>query len=213
MTSSNVTRHKVEVRRTQSERSKRTREWLLEATVQSLTEVGYVGTSTVEVANRAGVSRGAQQHHFPTKEELVLAAVEWLFHRRLAEFREAFAKLPESADRRAAALELLWKFIGKGPTFYAWLELAIAGRTDPTLGKRVRELGTRTAQEVEDTFRELFPAPSRPNPYYDLAPRFAFAVLQGLAVNHLMVAERKAAPEEIIKLMKQLSMLLSDGGA
>lgn len=210
---SNVVRHKVEVRRTQGERSKRTREWLLEATVQSLAEVGYVGTSTVEVANRAGVSRGAQQHHFATKEELVLAAVEWLFQRRLAEFREAFARLPETADRHAAALDLLWKFIGKGPTFYAWLELAIAGRTDPTLGKRVRELGTRTAQEVEDTFRELFPAPSRPNPYFELAPRFAFAVLQGLAVNHLMVAERKAAPDEIIKLMKQLATLLVAGGA
>jgi AcrR family transcriptional regulator len=209
-----LTAHRSRIeRRTQDERSKRTRESILEATVQSLNDIGYVGTSTTEVAKRAGVSRGALQHQFPAKEDLVLAAVEWIFQRRMHEFREAFARLPASADRRAAALDLLWKFIGRGPTFYAWLELAIAGRTDPTLGKRVRELGTRTAQEVEDTFRELFPAPSKPNAYFELAPRFTFAVLQGLAVNHLMVSERKAAPDEIIKLMKQLAHLIFEGGA
>src|SRR5262245_56941941 len=100
---------------------------LLDATIDCLPELGYAGTTTTEVAERAGVSRGAQLHHFPTKEELVLAAVEHLFHKRNAELLAAFARLPAGTDRPAAAIDLLWKIIG-ADTFYAWLELAVAGR-------------------------------------------------------------------------------------
>ena len=54
------------------------RQRLLDATVECLVEHGWSGTSTTLVSERAGVSRGAQLHHFPTKNDLVLAAVEHL---------------------------------------------------------------------------------------------------------------------------------------
>jgi AcrR family transcriptional regulator len=208
-----IVRKKQEVHRTNEERTRRMKTWILEATVRSLIANGYAGTSTPEVARHAGVSRGALTHHYRTKEELVLAAVEWLFSQREEEFREAFAKLPAGADRRAAALDLLWKFIGKGDTFHAWLELAVAGRTDPKLGKKVRELGTRTAQEVERTFRELFPRPEPAQPFYQHAPRFAFAVLQGLAINGLLKHETKHETDNVIKMLKLLATMVLDGGA
>ena len=47
------------------------RQRLLEATVDCLVEHGWSGTSTTLVSQRAGVSRGAQLHHFPTKNDLV----------------------------------------------------------------------------------------------------------------------------------------------
>ena len=55
-------------RRTQQQRSDETRAALLDATIICLHEVGYAGTSTTLVSERAGVSRGAQTHHFPTKK-------------------------------------------------------------------------------------------------------------------------------------------------
>ncbi len=51
----------------QEERSAETRRRLLDATVACLFERGYAGTTTTELARRAGVSRGAQMHHFPKK--------------------------------------------------------------------------------------------------------------------------------------------------
>lgn len=62
----------------QEERSRVMRARLLEATVELLVERGFAGTSTTLVSERAGVSRGAQLHHFPTKNDLVVAAVEHL---------------------------------------------------------------------------------------------------------------------------------------
>src|SRR5438477_11049070 len=116
------------IRRTQEERSTETRRLLLEATADCLYRLGYSGTTTTEIAERAGVSRGAQLHHFPRKEELVITAVEYLFARRLGEFRKAFKALPEGADPSREAIDLLWSMY-KGPTFYAWLELLVASRS------------------------------------------------------------------------------------
>ncbi|WP_169799311.1 TetR/AcrR family transcriptional regulator, partial [Nocardioides jensenii] len=78
----------------QEERSRAMRQRLLEATVECLVEAGFSGTSTTLVSQRAGVSRGAQLHHFPTKNDLVLAAVEHLTEVRGAELAAAAAQLP-----------------------------------------------------------------------------------------------------------------------
>ena len=72
---------------------------LLDATVECLVKHGYAHTTTTLVCERAGVSRGALLHHFPKKAELVRAAIEHVFERRLEEFRRAMAKVPSSADR------------------------------------------------------------------------------------------------------------------
>src|SRR5690606_18055013 len=115
-------------RQTNEARSAATRAQLLDATIDCLIELGYSKTSTTEIARRAGVSRGAQLHHYPTKTELVLAAVEHLFARRKEEFRAAVRSLPRDADRGAQAIDLLWPVL-TGPSFAAWLELVVAART------------------------------------------------------------------------------------
>ena len=201
----------MKARRTQEERSAETQSRLLDATIDCLIELGYAHLTTSTVAERAGVSRGAQLHHFPTKEELVLAAVEHLFERRNQEFLDTFARLPPTADRAVAAIDLLWKMIGSEP-FYAWLELAVAGRTDPTLGRRVRELGSRAAMQVERTFRQVFPPPDVTNPFFEIAPRFTFALLQGLALDRLLVTPSRARANDVLQGMKLLTTFAFPGG-
>lgn len=67
----------------QADRSAGTRQALLDATVMCLVEDGYVGTTGPAIADRAGLSRGAQLHHFGTRDQLVVAAVEHLAQMRL----------------------------------------------------------------------------------------------------------------------------------
>src|SRR5205807_2663870 len=114
------------------ERTAIMRERLLEATIDCLAERGYAGMTTVEVARRAGVSRGAQLHHFRTREELVTAAMQHCHEHRIAEFRSVFSALPPDIDRIAAAIDLLWSMFEKRD-FYAYLELNVAARTDRVL--------------------------------------------------------------------------------
>src|SRR5436190_7809532 len=99
----------VPVRRSNAERSAATQARLLDATIECLVERGWAGTSTTEIVRRAGVSRGAQVHHYPTKEDLVLAAVEHLVDRRTREFQATFAALPNEARTPAAAMRVLYE--------------------------------------------------------------------------------------------------------
>src|SRR5689334_22411522 len=117
-------------RRSQAERSAGTQARLLDATIECLVERGWAGTSTTEIVRRAGVSRGAQVHHYPTKEDLVLAAVEHLVDRRTREFQTTFAGLPADARTPAAAMRVLFDQCFRS-TYEPWLELAVAARSDP----------------------------------------------------------------------------------
>jgi AcrR family transcriptional regulator len=198
-----------QLRRTQEERSAATRARLLDATVACLSERGWARTTTTEIADRAGVSRGAQLHHFPTKAELVTTAVEHLFMRRNEEFRAAFAELPADAPRGPAAVELLWSMM-RGPTFHAWLELVVAARTDAALAHTVRRIGDRFTDNVRQTFLELFPRPADAPPLYDLAPAVTFALLQGLALDHIVVGDDPRLTA-VVALWKQLAQLIPGG--
>ncbi|POM26010.1 HTH-type transcriptional regulator RutR [Actinomadura rubteroloni] len=127
-------------RRTQEERTAATRRALLDATIDCLVEHGYHGTTTTRVVERAGVSRGAQVHHFPTKNALVLAAVEHLARRRAAQFlTHDLGCLGSADDRVGRALDLVWE-VYQGPLFDASMELWVASRTDPDLRAHVARL-------------------------------------------------------------------------
>ena len=123
------------------------RQRLLDATVECLVEFGWSGTSTTLVSQRAGVSRGAQLHHFPTKADLVLAAVEHLSDARRKELRAAAADLPTGRRRTRAVLEMLATHF-TGPVFSAALELWVAARTDEALLAAVGPLEQRVGRET-----------------------------------------------------------------
>jgi AcrR family transcriptional regulator len=135
---------------------------LLEATVECLVERGFSGTSTTLVSERAGVSRGAQLHHFPTKNDLVVAAVEHLTEVRGAELAAAAAALPTGARRTRAVLQMLADHF-TSPVFTAALELWVAARTDPALLAAVGPLESRVGREVHRLTVDLLGADeSRP---------------------------------------------------
>lgn len=138
----------------QEERTRAMRARLLEATVELLVERGWSGTSTTLVSRRAGVSRGAQLHHFPTKNDLVLAAVEHLSEVRGAELADAARRLPRGRRRTRAVLEMLAQHF-TSPVFVAALELWVAARTDPALHAAVGPLEQRIGREIHRRTVEL----------------------------------------------------------
>jgi AcrR family transcriptional regulator len=134
------------VRTPQQQRSQATRQRLLDATVDCLVEYGWTGTTTTLVAERAGVSRGAQLHHYPNKAALVLAAVTHLAHRRAEEIKAEAAAL-EGHDRVDHVVDLLAAAF-TGPLFAAALEVWVAARTDPQLRAAVVDLEAKLGRDL-----------------------------------------------------------------
>lgn len=143
--------------RRQEDRSRSTRLRLIEATIGCLVDHGWSGTTTTAVAERAGVSRGAQLHHYPTRSELVIAAVQHLAEIRINEIRRRAAELPDTGPRAAAVLDMLAELC-TGPLFTAALELWVAARTDDELRPEVAQLEAVFGRETHRLTVELLGA-------------------------------------------------------
>lgn len=141
----------------QEERTRAMRQRLMEATVDLLVEKGFSGTTTTLVSERAGVSRGAQLHHFPTKNDLVVAAVAHLTEIRGSDLEAAVAGLPEGRGRIEAVVQMLGDHFAS-PVFTAALELWVAARTDATLHEAVAPLEQRVGRETHRLTVELLGA-------------------------------------------------------
>lgn len=129
----------------QEERTRLMRQRLLEATTQCLVDYGWNGTSTTLVSKRAGVSRGAQLHHFPTKAALVTAAVEYLATRQSEQLAEAVTALPAGDNRTRTVLQMLADYV-TSDLFVAALEVWTVARTDPDLLAAVDPLEKMTGR-------------------------------------------------------------------
>ncbi|WP_062982899.1 TetR/AcrR family transcriptional regulator [Nocardia anaemiae] len=126
-------------RRTQEQRSSEMRTRLLDATIDCLVEYGYAGTTTPRVAERAGVTRGAQVHHFGSKTDLVVAAISHLAQLRAETAMREMSRVQGGDDPVGAALDFLWE-LHQGPLFIATAELWVAGRTDPVLASAMEKV-------------------------------------------------------------------------
>lgn len=146
-------------RRPKQDRSRATRQRLLEAAVSCLAEHGWAGSTVSVVAERAGVSRGAAQHHFPTREDLFTAAVEYVTEERCTALRALF---PEGAEDRRVVVEALVDLY-TGPLFRAALHLWVAASNEEQLRPRVTELEAKVGRETHRIAVELLDADeSRP---------------------------------------------------
>ncbi|WP_421109379.1 TetR/AcrR family transcriptional regulator [Streptomyces sp. NEAU-S77] len=138
------------------DRSRATRQRLLEAAVACLAEHGWAGSTVSVVAERAGVSRGAAQHHFPTREDLFTAAVEQVAEQRSAELRALAPAGGATARTHAVVTELVDLYTG--PLFRAALQLWVAASYEPQLGARVTVLESRIGRETHRMAVELLGA-------------------------------------------------------
>jgi AcrR family transcriptional regulator len=163
--------------RTQAERRAATTEALLDATIECLVLYGYAGTTTGRVAERAGVTRGAQIPYFPTRADLVGAALVRLADQRVAAVQARFEGRVVSVPE---ALDVLWDE-HQGAAFEAALELWVASRTDPALRRKLhgieRDVG---ATIVGAAAAALGDRAQRPGFTDDVL--FALATVRGLAL-------------------------------
>lgn len=194
-------------REPRQERSRATRARLLEATVECLVEYGWSGTTTTVVAARAGVSRGAQLHHYPTKAALVTAAVAHLTERRAAELRAEAEMLPAGPRRLDRVIDLLAAAF-TGPLFVAALELWVAARTDAELRSALVPLEARIGREMHRLTVALLGVDER-RPGVREAVQVTLDLLRGLGVANLLTDDSARRAALLATWKRQLATLLA----
>lgn len=193
-------------RRTQEERSAATQARLLDAAVTCLVELGYGATTTTVVAERAGVSRGAQLHHFATRAQLVGAAVQHVFAGLTADYQQGFARVA-SADRVHGAVELLWSMFVQ-PRHLAALDLYLAARTDAELRTILAPIAARHRDNVLQLARAYFPEAAATHASFDTVIDLILNAMLGMALSRGLYGERRgdgAVLAEIERLARELT--------
>jgi AcrR family transcriptional regulator len=191
-------------RRTQAERTAAMRARIIAAAIDSLVELGHAKTTTLEVQRRAEVSRGALLHHFPSRAELLVAAVDELFAGQRQVFYESTAA-PEhrGIDR---GIDALWT-VGNSPLALAADELWAAARNDPEL----REALTRQNRMLSEQIRAMAAAqwPEYVNhPNYETVLLVVIDAMRAAMRAQVVRSERATAMR--IAAWKRLTHLLLD---
>jgi len=171
-------------RRTQDQRSARTREALHQATIESLMEVGYAKTSTSGITKRAGVSRGAQTHHYPEKIDLVVAATDDMFNGFSDEVEQYAAGLRSGQLTFETFLDKVWSQMLSGNWFYSSLEMIVAARGDAELQARLQPLILELHGRFEDIWKKTFESCDGSDPV--VAFNAGMNMLRGMAVQAVL---------------------------
>jgi AcrR family transcriptional regulator len=203
------------VRRTQVERRQRTQELVLDAAIELLFERGYVNFTTADVAERAGVSRGAQNHYFRTKNDLVLSAC-----------RRAMGKAIENAKAMAAearrSSDVLNYFIDQSrrffltPAYIATIDLLVAARTDFGLSNDYNHLIGKTRDEIDAIWMSVFVEAGFNRKRAFLLMSLSHNLMRGMAISSLWgtsSAENDKLVDEWRRLILQVAKADKTGKA
>lgn len=164
----------------QAFRSAQMRRRLCEAAIDVLCEVGYEALSTTMIAARAGVSRGAQTHHFATKADMIVGAFEHLLEKWEEARAAAFGQDLRDVSFEAY-LRFVWREIFSQPSYVAALELMLSARVDRALGERLRQVLRSPSGQRDQRWHQLlrFPDEQKEEQFQYMT----LCLLRGMAVH------------------------------
>ncbi len=148
-------------RRTQLERRNETQAAILSAAIDLLAEHGFAAFSASGVAARAGVSRGAQEHYFPRKNDLMVAATRYAMREAVEHARMLARTAGGSTDPVAKFLKDSEHFFFR-PVFRAMIEIMIAARADRALARVLNPVVTEARRTLNGIWIDTLDAAGYP---------------------------------------------------
>lgn len=196
----------VTTKRRSSEQAS-TKNRLLDAAVASLIEQGTARTTTLEVQRRAGVSRGALLHYFPTHADLLSATVDELVRRNEVAVRETLTKLINATDATERAIRALAIMMAQ-PAFLAELELWAVARTDAELRSSLL-LAERTARAASERVLNSLFEPLEHHPGHSAVVNMTVEFLRGLALSGILRKKPVRRQQLISQWVRAVQILLA----
>lgn len=143
-------------RRSQEQRSQATRRKLINATLACLESEGYAGTTVSKIVSKAGVSRGAHVHHFPSKAALIEASAHQLIKQIYREMGELVAQMEDSDDRLRTMAFVAWEALLHSREHTVLMELTQASRHDEELATAMKRLAAISNQLIQVAAEHYF---------------------------------------------------------
>ena len=196
-------------RRSNAERSASTRANVIDTTIACLHEFGYSATTTMLVAERANVTRGAILHHFPTKLDLVLAVAQHVADNQFRDRRRKLMQYERGYERFMALTEITWQSSIEPPAI-ALLEIMVGSRSDAALAERLPPLMAAIERKHQEGVWEIATdAGITDQATIRAMVSLHLAAMQGLSIR-LMHTNDRSQLEPPIELLKMYRAFLTE---
>lgn len=173
----------IRTRRAEQERSRIAKQRILDATVRVLIEHGYANTTTLRIQEEAAVSRGGLLNHFPSRDALVVAAVQHLANERIRPLGTRESWPADPAERIGEAVDTMWATYSQ-PYFWASIELWVAARTKPELREALRPAEHETGEMVRAFTDTFFGSELSGHPDYPKVRELLNTSMRGVALTY-----------------------------
>lgn len=190
-------------RRGRQPRSLVTQARILDAAVEALIEHGYAGASTLRIQQMAQVSRGRLLHQFPSRDHLLIAAVQHLATARVEGTRERTGWPASPAERIDAAVDAMWSTYQQG-YFWAATELWLASRYNDELREALLPAERSLGAKVRAATDLMFGEPLNRAAGYPAIRELINTSMRGVAVTYAF-DRRHAASDSHLPIWKQLA--------
>lgn len=168
-------------RRSQEQRSAETRERLIVAAIECIERVGYVDATTTLIVDHANVSRGALQHHFATKADLIVAVIDRVSEELNLRFDVASLAAAPLEKRVAAIVDRYWD-VFMGPSFRAVLSISLSIGGEPALAARLAACLDEARESYGVIWHELFRDAGRSDAELAAIRRVVMSAARGFGV-------------------------------
>lgn len=185
-------------RRTQEERSTQTRRQLVSAAIRVMQESGYANLTISKVADRAGLTNGAMQHHFASREDLIIAVLDALYPVLEIPFDAVVSRELSIKDRVGAFIDLLWRIYSRPEYLVIW-DIAFGTRDDASLTAKLqvyqRTISARIRKQLAAAFVDLGVTGEHAEEIFSLV----ISCLRGFALQAVFGVDRRQADLDQLK--------------
>jgi AcrR family transcriptional regulator len=189
---------------TRREQAAGTRTRILDAAVAVLFEDGYAGASTLQIQERAGLSRGGLLHQFASRDDLLVAAVNHLTRSRVAGLTEERTWPTDPTSRVEAAVGEMWSQY-RQPFFWVSVELWLAARHNASIARelvpRERELGDLIQESTASFFGEQLSA----HPAFPQLIEILMTSMRGVGLTYALTPDRDPEQDPHVRLWTALA--------
>lgn len=187
----------------QAQKSSLTRDRIIIATLECIVEYGYENTTMAKIAKSARVSQGSMQYHFPSKIDVVKAAINYLHAKRLSDQERDLEDTPKGKPQMEHAFEVYWKHLNEGH-FLAYQDLVIAARTHPELARVLKPAYQRFVKAWRNLALVQIPEGSKDRATYELICDIGQYQMEGLAYGRLNDQIGDEETERVLNFTKSM---------
>jgi AcrR family transcriptional regulator len=198
---------RVGIRSTQVERSAQTKNKLMRATLALLDADGYARASLADIAQRAGVTRGALHHHFADKDDLVVQSAGLLLAESTAEIEVLARDVSEGRLTLDSFLDHLWQMF-RGPLFMITLEYVTESRHNAALKAGLAPLAKQFHASLNVIWQRFFQAHGVDADTATVALNATLCLLRGMSAQTVLRDDEVYYSGLIIHWKRHLHQLL-----